>query len=173
MEILSAVSGCSNITSCLLVKGNANQAPLKLKQAEQVKELLNFKNLAPPLAAAIITLSPICNTPALAQTVDIQRGATLFRQACIGCHDGGGNIIQPGATLFTKDLQRNGVDTEEEIYRVKYYGKGRMPGFGESCTPRGQCTFGPRLKEDEIKLLAEFVKLQADQGWPNIASNED
>ena len=22
---------------------------------------------------------------------------------------------------------RNGVDTEEEIYRVTYYGKGRMP----------------------------------------------
>ncbi|XVF27253.1 hypothetical protein REPUB_Repub14bG0090800 [Reevesia pubescens] len=173
MEILSAVSGCSNITSCLQGKGNANQAPLKLKQVEQVKKLVNLKNLVPPLVAALVALSPVCNTPALAQTVDIQRGATLFRQACIGCHDGGGNIIQPGATLFTKDLQRNGVDTEEEIYRVTYFGKGRMPGFGENCTPRGQCTFGPRLKEDEIKLLAEFVKLQADQGWPNIARNED
>lgn len=30
-----------------------------------------------------------------AETVDIQRGATLFRQACIGCHDAGGNVIQP------------------------------------------------------------------------------
>lgn len=30
-----------------------------------------------------------------AQAVDIQRGTTLFRQACIGCHDAGGNIIQP------------------------------------------------------------------------------
>ncbi|EOY27551.1 hypothetical protein SCA6_019855 [Theobroma cacao] len=172
MEIVSAVSGCSNTARCFLVKGNANQGgpPLKLKQVGRVKL---FKNLAPPLIAAFVALSPICSTPALAQTVDIQRGATLFRQACIGCHDGGGNIIQPGATLFTKDLQRNGVDTEEEIYRVTYFGKGRMPGFGESCTPRGQCTFGPRLKEDEIKLLAEFVKLQADQGWPNIASNDD
>ncbi|OMO65798.1 hypothetical protein COLO4_30987 [Corchorus olitorius] len=146
------------------IKGNASQgAPLKL---EQVKFL---KNLAPPLIAAFLALSPICNTPApaVAQSIDIQRGATLFGQACIGCHDGGGNIIQPGATLFTKDLQRNGVDTEEAIYKITYFGKGRMPGFGESCTPRGQCTFGPRLKEDEIKLLAEFVKLQADQGWPN------
>ncbi|KAE9452137.1 hypothetical protein C3L33_15955, partial [Rhododendron williamsianum] len=40
-------------------------------------------------------------------------------------------------------------------------------GFGENCTPRGQCTFGARLQEDEIKVLAEFVKSQADLGWPN------
>ncbi|KAL0398134.1 UNVERIFIED_CONTAM: Cytochrome c6, chloroplastic [Sesamum radiatum] len=78
------------------------------------------------------------------------------------------NTIQPGATLFLKDLQRNGVETEEEIYRITYYGKGRMPGFGENCTPRGQCTFGPRLREDEIRLLAEFVKSQAERGWPNV-----
>ncbi|PKI31128.1 hypothetical protein CRG98_048481, partial [Punica granatum] len=55
----------------------------------------------------------------------------------------------------------NGVDTEEEIYRITYFGKGRMPGFGENCTPRGQCTFGPRLPEEDIKILAEFVKV----GW--------
>ncbi|KAI3518868.1 hypothetical protein L1887_07721 [Cichorium endivia] len=106
-----------------------------------------------------------------AQAIDVQRGASLFGHACIGCHDAGGNIIQPGATLFLKDLQRNGVDTEEEIYRITNYGKGRMPGFGEMCTPRGQCTFGARLKEDEIKLLANFVKSQADQGWSNIGNN--
>jgi len=76
-----------------------------------------------------------------------------------------------GATLFTKDLERNGVDTEEEIYRVTYFGKGRMPGFGEKCTPRGQCTFGPRLQDEEIKLLAEFVKFQADQGWPTVSTD--
>ncbi|KAK4368311.1 hypothetical protein RND71_012103 [Anisodus tanguticus] len=107
------------------------------------------------------------------QTIDVQKGAALFNRACIGCHYAGGNIIQPGATLFLKDLQRNGVDTEEEIYRVTYYGKGRMPGFGPNCTPRGQCTFGPRLQDDEIKLLAKFVKSQADQGWPKIENSGD
>ncbi|BAB10887.1 unnamed protein product [Arabidopsis thaliana] len=112
-----------------------------------------------------------CGVESLGQTLDIQRGATLFNRACIGCHDTGGNIIQPGATLFTKDLERNGVDTEEEIYRVTYFGKGRMPGFGEKCTPRGQCTFGPRLQDEEIKLLAEFVKFQADQGWPTVSTD--
>ncbi|XP_017431521.1 cytochrome c6, chloroplastic isoform X2 [Vigna angularis] len=137
------------------------------------QELKFFKSLAPPLVAAFLVLSPICTTPlSSAQAVDFQRGATLFRQACIGCHDAGGNIIQPGSTLFTKDLQRNGVDTEEAIYRVTYYGKGRMPGFGKECMPRGQCTFGARLEDEDIKILAQFVKLQADQGWPSIDTQE-
>ncbi|KAI5392876.1 hypothetical protein KIW84_060151, partial [Lathyrus oleraceus] len=47
-----------------------------------------------------------CSTVSSAQTLDILRGASLFRQTCIGCHDAGGNIIQPGSTLYTKDLQR-------------------------------------------------------------------
>lgn len=37
----------------------------------------------------------LCPTVSIGQTIDIQRGATLFRQTCIGCHDAGGNIIQP------------------------------------------------------------------------------
>ncbi|KAK1303497.1 hypothetical protein QJS10_CPB11g01669 [Acorus calamus] len=46
-------------------------------------------------------------------------------------------------------------------------------GFGEKCTPRGQCTFGARLQDEEIKLLAEFIKSQADSGWPNVKSSAD
>ncbi|GMY34961.1 cytochrome c6, chloroplastic-like isoform X1 [Fagus crenata] len=169
LSVTSGRTACINATSCLSMKENMN--PVPKKQQHQVKYL---KSLVPPLMATLVALSPICYTPvSFGQTIDVQRGAALFGQACIGCHVGGGNIIQPGATLFTKDLQRNGVDTEEEIYRVTYYGKGRMPGFGENCTPRGQCTFGARLQEEEIKLLAKFVKLQADQGWPNVESNED
>nr|POE96034.1 cytochrome c6, chloroplastic [Quercus suber] len=86
---------------------------------------------------------------------------------------GGEQEIQASFRRHGPQLIVNGVDTEEEIYRVTYYGKGRMPGFGENCTPRGQCTFGARLQEEEIKLLAKFVKLQADQGWPNVETEED
>ncbi|XP_068656161.1 cytochrome c6, chloroplastic [Aristolochia californica] len=133
-----------------------------------------LKCLATPLVATVITLSSFCSTPvSLAQVTDPQREAELFNKACIGCHVAGGNIIQPGATLFLKDLQRNGVDSEEGIYGITYYGKGRMPGFGVNCTPRGQCTFGARLQDEEIKLLAEFVKSQADKGWPDIESYGD
>nr|AFK42813.1 unknown [Medicago truncatula] len=172
MKLACLISGYNNPVS---IKDNVkreekhvNLIPTKTKQ--QVKF---FNNLAPPLAAAFLLSSPICATPvSIAQTIDIQRGATLFSQTCIGCHDAGGNIIQPGSTLFTKDLQRNGVDTEEEIYRVTYYGKGRMPGFGKECMPRGQCTFGARLEDEDIKILAEFVKLQADKGWPSIETEQ-
>lgn len=117
--------------------------------------------------ALLVALCPISYAPA-SHAIDAPRGAALFRRACIGCHDAGGNIIQPGATLFSKDLQRNGVDSEDELFSVTYNGKGRMPGFGEKCMPRGQCTFGPRLQDEEIRLLAQFVKFQADKGWPSI-----
>ncbi|XP_006853442.3 cytochrome c6, chloroplastic [Amborella trichopoda] len=126
-------------------------------------------SLAAPLLAAFLALSPLHCTPvSWVQVGEVHKGAALFQKACIGCHDGGGNFLQPGATLFTKDLQRNGVATEDDIYNLTYYGKGRMPGFGEKCAPRGQCTFGDRLHDDEIKLLAEFVKSQADRDWTNI-----
>lgn len=46
-------------------------------------------------------------------------------------------------------------------------------GFGENCTPRGQCTFGARLKEEDIKILAEFVKSQADKGWQILEDFEE
>ncbi|XP_021759665.1 cytochrome c6, chloroplastic, partial [Chenopodium quinoa] len=132
---------------------------------EEASKLL--KHLLPPLMALLVALYPISYTPA-SLAIDTARGAALFRRSCIGCHDAGGNLIQPGATLFTKDLQRNGVESEEELYSITYNGKGRMPGFGLNCMPRGQCTFGPRLQDEEIRLLAQFVKLQADKGWPNI-----
>uniref|UniRef100_A0A803LK40 Photosystem II 22 kDa protein, chloroplastic n=1 Tax=Chenopodium quinoa TaxID=63459 RepID=A0A803LK40_CHEQI len=108
--------------------------------------------------ALLVALYPISYTPA-SLAIDTARGAALFRRSCIGCHDAGGNLIQPGATLFTKDLQRNGVESEEELYSITYNGKGRMPGFGLNCMPRGQCTFGPRLQDEEIRLLAQFASL--------------
>lgn len=33
----------------------------------------------------------------------------------------------------------------------------KMPGYGEACAPRGQCTFGPRLSAADIDMLAAFV----------------
>jgi len=59
-----------------------------------------------------------------------------FGTKCAGCHIGGGNIQQPGSTLFTADLERNGVADSETLYSLIYSGKGRMPGFGKECTPR-------------------------------------
>ncbi|KAL2620543.1 hypothetical protein R1flu_000748 [Riccia fluitans] len=103
-----------------------------------------------------------------AEALNGVEAGVLFQRTCSGCHNGGGNILQPSATLFNKDLDRNGLSSVHDIYNITYYGKNRMPGYGEKCTPRGQCTFGPRLADDDIRALAEFVKSQADQGWTNV-----
>lgn len=39
-----------------------------------------------------------------AQTLDVQKGAALFRKTCIGCHDAGGNIIQPVSLHLSVNL---------------------------------------------------------------------
>ncbi|QCD82876.1 cytochrome c6 [Vigna unguiculata] len=147
MKLASLISGSTDYTRIFSIKDNVMREKKSILAWEEVKL---FKTMVPPLVAAFLVLSPISTTPlSSAQAVDIQRGTTLFRQACIGCHD-----------------------AEEAIYRVTYYGKGRMPGFGKECMPRGQCTFGARLEDEDIKILAEFVKLQADQGWPSIDTQE-
>ncbi|KAF3779249.1 Cytochrome c6 [Nymphaea thermarum] len=56
-------------------------------------------------------------------------------------------------------------------HKVFLYSKSQ--GFGEKCTPRGHCTFGARLQDDESKLLPMFVKSQVEQGWPNIEIYKD
>lgn len=129
------------------------------------------QKLSASLVAGIISISvAVCGTQQVssAQTLDSQQGKAIFQKACIGCHYEGGNVLQPGATLTARDLERNGMATEENIFKITYYGKGRMPGFGEKCAPKGQCTFGPRLSDEDIHFLAEYVKLQADQGWPKL-----
>jgi hypothetical protein len=76
----------------------------------------------------------------------------LLMHGPAGCHVGGGNIVQPSATLLSADLARNGVDTPGALYDIIYKGKGRMPGFGQECAPRvsggmgyGSKRYGPHI----------------------------
>ncbi|KAL9282384.1 Cytochrome c6 [Arabidopsis thaliana] len=95
------LSGASSFTSNLFCssqqvngRGKELKNPISLNHNKDLDFLL--KKLAPPLTAVLLAVSPICFPPeSLGQTLDIQRGATLFNRACIGCHDTGGNIIQP------------------------------------------------------------------------------
>lgn len=41
----------------------------------------------------------------------------------------------------------------------------KMPGFGEKCAPRGQCTFAARLSDESIRDLATYVQTQAAADW--------
>ena len=91
--------------------------------------------------------------------------AETFAKTCAGCHAAGGNVVAAGATLFPPDLERNGVNDVDTIYKLIYGGKNKMPGYGEGCEPRGQCTFGARLADDDVRGLAEYVLEQSKAGW--------
>ena len=91
----------------------------------------------------------------------------LFAKTCGGCHTGGGNVVDGGQTLRASDLERNGLlNDEAALSTVVRLGKGKMPGYGEECAPRGACTFGARLSEADIATLAKYVLEQAKAGWP-------
>ena len=89
----------------------------------------------------------------------------LFANTCAGCHAGGGNIVRRDATLSLDDLTKYGISSVEELYKVIYAGKGAMPGYGEGCAPKGACTFGRRLTDEQVQGLAEFVLDKAKAGW--------
>lgn len=74
-------------------------------------------------------------------------------------------MLQAGATLFTEDLQKNGVVDQDELYKLIYYGKKKMPGFGTECTPKGQCTFGTRFSDQEVSEMTDYVLARAAANW--------
>ncbi|KAK9824135.1 hypothetical protein WJX72_008036 [[Myrmecia] bisecta] len=106
-----------------------------------------------------LTAAVVLSGSAAASTVD------QFTASCAGCHAGGGNVVQGGASLRTGDLKRNGAASPEAIYEIIYKGKGKMPGYGKNCAPRGKCTFGPRLSDDDISRLTAYVVEQAERDW--------
>ena len=90
---------------------------------------------------------------------------STFENTCAGCHAGGGNIVRRDATLQKEDLIKYGIGTPEALYDIIYSGKGSMPGYGQDCTPKGKCTFGKRLSDDEVKDLVQYVLNKAENGW--------
>ena len=89
----------------------------------------------------------------------------MFATDCAGCHAAGGNVVQAGATLFPADLTRNGVNDADAVYDVIYGGKGKMPGYGEGCAPKGKCTFGARLSDEDVRGLAGYVLERSAAEW--------
>lgn len=57
------------------------------------------------------------------------------------------------------------VDDTQALETLITLGQRRMPGFGEACAPRGQCTFGPRLSADDIAAVTAYVQAQLAAGW--------
>ena len=116
---------------------------------------------SPSTAAAIlaIALNASAVQPSFASSEE------LFTRTCAGCHAAGGNVVQAGATLFPADLTRNGINDADAVYDIIYGGKGKMPGYGEGCAPKGQCTFGARLSDEDVRGLAGYVLERSAAEW--------
>lgn len=115
--------------------------------------------LATGFLAAIMIVAP--PNAALADT----EAVTVFENTCAGCHAGGGNIVRRDVTLQLGDLDRYGLLSPDDLYTLIYSGKGAMPGYGEGCIPKGACTFGRRLSDDQVRDLAKYVLKRANEGW--------
>ena len=48
----------------------------------------------------------------------VQTGEQLFRQFCFNCHPDGNNVSDPKRTLHVAVLQKNHINTTEDIIRI-------------------------------------------------------
>ena len=80
-------------------------------------------------------------------------GSQLFETHCIGCHVGGGNILNWGKNLKLKALHNNKVDTVETIAALVSAGKGNMSAYKDKMTPV------------EIETVSRYVLDQAAKNW--------
>ena len=91
-------------------------------------------------------------SPALAG--DAGAGKGVFTANCNACHMGGGNVVAGASKGLNKDaLEKNGIDTLENIFYQVTNGKGAMPAF------KG------RLNAEQIENVAPYVLSQAEAGW--------
>jgi cytochrome c6 len=120
---------------------------------------------APPTGAIAAIATGIILTTSPVWAFDGDAAGAFSSRGCVGCHAAGGNVVSASATLFSRDLERNGLTSKEGIARVIELGKGKMPGYGETCAPKGACTFGARLNAEEIDALATFVLERAGEDW--------
>jgi mono/diheme cytochrome c family protein len=74
------------------------------------------------------------------------KGEALFKQYCIKCHKGGGNITNPEKTIRRKDLAANNINTPEDIVRImRNPGKGMMK-FSEE-----------KILDDDSQKICEYI----------------
>jgi len=100
--------------------------------------------LKPVLSVAVATTVLLFATmPAQAEKI---KGEAEFKQHCAACHADGGNLINPGKTLFRKDREKSGLKSSADLVRIM-----RNPGPGMS-------TFDTKtLPDKEAKMIADYI----------------
>lgn len=111
---------------------------------------LTFESIA---ASDPALTSPIASQSAPSLTSSPAQGSQLFETHCVGCHVGGGNILNWGKNLKLKALHKNNVDTIETIAALVSAGKGNMSAYKTKLTPV------------EIETVSRYVLDQAAKDW--------
>nr|YP_010619386.1 cytochrome c553 [Xiphosiphonia pinnulata]WAX03399.1 cytochrome c553 [Xiphosiphonia pinnulata] len=97
------------------------------------------------LFLSFFTVYTLTIRSSFAQEIDLDAGAQLFSDKCLGCHLGGNNSVNPEKTLKLEVLQKF---TRDSIDAIKYQvenGGGGMPAFGGN------------LSDEDIANVAHFV----------------
>lgn len=110
-----------------------------------------MRNILTVLLVSFMVFFGSMTPRAIADNLD--QGAEIFSVHCVGCHNGGGNIIRWGKTLKKGALKRNGYDSIESITEIVTNGKSNMSAYSD------------RLTVSEIKQVAAYVLDQADKNW--------
>lgn len=66
--------------------------------------------------------------------------ADTFAAKCAGCHLGGGNVLQPGATLFTEDLQVRACAARAAHDATRLAVRRQHAGYSGRCATAAQST---------------------------------
>jgi len=88
-----------------------------------------------------------------------ETGAVIFEAKCAACHANGGNVLNPGKTLFPAALEKNGYADVDSVSTLLRNGKGQMPKYQGSIPPVS------RLSDEDIEQVATYVLDMAKDGW--------
>ena len=81
-------------------------------------------------------------------------GETIFKNICANCHVRGGVVVTKGSkSLKFSDLEQRDIANIDSIKNIANNGIGYMKGYKS------------KLKDDEDKILAEWLIKQSKEGW--------
>ena len=153
-----ALATSSGVRGRVTHRSRASSRPARIVARDASETTSPTGMIAVVATGIVLTASPVW-------AFDGDAAGAFSSRGCVGCHAAGGNVVSASATLFSQDLERNGLTSKDDIARVIELGRGKMPGYGEACAPKGACTFGARLDAEEIDALAAFVLERAGEDW--------
>lgn len=75
-----------------------------------------------------------------------KNGEAGFKEHCVACHAGGGNIIKADKSLSRKDREQHGIKTSKDIVNIM-----RKPGPGMTAFDK------KTLSDKQAKAIADYI----------------